>query len=207
MSACHALTGKVHAGLGQVDEPWRDARIAFIDTETTGLNAQTDRVVEIAVVVANQGVITERQCWLVNPECEIPAESTAVHHITNEMVADAPKFFEIADSLLALMCGAQLAAYNAEFDKAFVTAEFARLEYPLVGDWLCPLILVRQFQKYKKGKSLGATAQPMNFPMPSTLLPFRRPNRAPRTVRTWQKQTLSHGHQGPSTPWLQRWGR
>ncbi|MEI8124716.1 MAG: exonuclease domain-containing protein, partial [Parachlamydiaceae bacterium] len=68
-------------------------RPIFYDTETTGIRAEKDRVIEIAAYDPMNDRSFER---LVNPGCPIPAEATAIHHISNEMVADAPSFDVIA---------------------------------------------------------------------------------------------------------------
>ena len=74
-------------------------RPIFYDTETTGINAKVDRVVEIAAYDPERD---KTFCQLVNPQRSIPVEAAAVHKITEEMVADAPTFAEIIDPFAAL---------------------------------------------------------------------------------------------------------
>ncbi|MBS1603593.1 MAG: 3'-5' exonuclease, partial [Bacteroidetes bacterium] len=71
--------------------------LAIIDLETTGVNLGTDRIVEIAIVkiMPDGKKLVKRK--LINPEMPIPAGSTDIHGITNEMVKDAPSFKQVAN--------------------------------------------------------------------------------------------------------------
>jgi len=66
--------------------------IVFFDLETTGINIATDRIVEIALLKVYPNGNKESKTWLVNPEIEIPKETTAIHGITNEQVVNEPTF-------------------------------------------------------------------------------------------------------------------
>lgn len=70
--------------------------IIFFDLETTGVNFQKDRIVEISYIKVHPNGSEEERTYRVNPECPIPPESTAIHHITDEDVAGKPTFKEIA---------------------------------------------------------------------------------------------------------------
>lgn len=107
-------------------------REIVFDTETTGLNPETgDRVIEIAAVELDDFKLTERQFHVyINPEREIPAGAIDVHGITNEFIADKPKFAEVVDGFLAFIGDAPLVAHNAEFDFRFLNAELKRLGKP-----------------------------------------------------------------------------
>jgi DNA polymerase-3 subunit epsilon len=138
--------------------------IVSIDTETTGRNAATDRIVEVAAVVWQRGEVTARHSWLVNPGCPIPAEVTAVHGIDDAAVKDSPSFGDVAKDLASVLLGRVPLAYNAEFDQRFIAEEFARNSVELVNtppalrrgvEWLDPLVWARELQKYEKSKALG----------------------------------------------------
>lgn len=101
------------------------ARPIFYDTETTGLYAEKDRIVEIA---AYDPFNDKTFVQLINPQISIPAEATAIHRITDEMVAEAPAFAAIA-SQFQDFCGedAFLIAHNNDaFDIHFLRAEYKR---------------------------------------------------------------------------------
>ncbi len=147
---------------------WMDLPIAFIDVETTGRSSQNDRLVEIAVVIGERGEITARHSWLIHPGRPIPAESTAIHGIRDEDVADKPPFAEVAMEVLATLRGSIPAAYNAVFDRGFLLAELERAsvrpENPPPAmrrevDWIDPLAFARELYKHQGSRALGDMAQ------------------------------------------------
>lgn len=114
-------------------------REIVIDTETTGLDVQAGhRIVEIACLELMHHMPTGRKfhCY-VNPERDIPADALAVHGLTEEFLAGHPPFAAIADELAAFIAGDRLVIHNAEFDLAFLNAEFARLDR---GPLACPFV-------------------------------------------------------------------
>lgn len=101
--------------------------IVFFDLETTGVDITHDRIVEISIIkVMPDGQEIERS-RRVNPGIPIPAEATAVHGITNEMVADEPMFKQLAKSLANELTGCDLAGFNSNrFDIPMLDQEFQR---------------------------------------------------------------------------------
>lgn len=103
--------------------------VVTFDLETTGLNAQTDRIVEIAVIVKHgdkrkKDFIKSR---LINPGRPIPEETTAIHGITDEKVRDQPTFHDVAESLADIVRGNVIVGFNSNrFDVPFLLAEFER---------------------------------------------------------------------------------
>ncbi|MDE6300353.1 MAG: 3'-5' exonuclease, partial [Muribaculaceae bacterium] len=81
--------------------------IVFFDLETTGINITRDRIVEISIVKVSPGHEDrpEVKCRRINPEMPIPAEATAIHHISDADVADAPTFKQVAKSLADFIRG------------------------------------------------------------------------------------------------------
>nr|WP_256674640.1 DNA polymerase III subunit epsilon [Pseudomonas sp. ALS1131] len=100
-----------------------------LDTETTGMPV-TDghRIIEIGCVELLGRRLTGRHFHVyLNPDREIDEGAIAVHGITNEYVADKPRFKEVADEFYEFIKGAQLIIHNAAFDVGFINNEFALL--------------------------------------------------------------------------------
>lgn len=100
-------------------------RPIYYDTETTGISPQNDRIIEIA---AYDPVLDKTFEQLVNPGRAIPKEATAIHHITDEMVASAPSFNEVAVQFTQFCEGevVLIAHNNDAFDLHFLRNEFSR---------------------------------------------------------------------------------
>jgi len=101
--------------------------IAFIDLETTGVNISTDKIIEIAIVkiMPDGGKLSKRK--LINPQMPIPASSTAVHGITDEMVKNAPTFKQVANEIRQFIDNCDLGGYNSNrFDIPMLIEEFMR---------------------------------------------------------------------------------
>jgi DNA polymerase III subunit epsilon len=138
--------------------------LVSIDTETTGRDAENDRIVEIACVVWRDGSVVARHCWLVNPERPIPKQAFDVHGIGDGDVSDKPVFAAIVTELLDAMRGCVPVAYNAEFDRAFLLAELRRAAVPGDGlppaarkgiEWVDPLVWARELHKLERSRSLS----------------------------------------------------
>jgi len=101
--------------------------IAFFDLETTGVNLSTDRIVEIAIVKIMPDGSRQVKRKLINPEMPIPASSTEIHGITDEMVKDAPTFKQSANELKQFIESCDLGGYNSNrFDIPLLMEEFLR---------------------------------------------------------------------------------
>ena len=120
------------------------SRLVFLDLETTGGSPRADRVTEVALIVTEGGNEVGRWSSLVNPGCAIPPDIAWLTGITNEMVADAPRFEEIASEVLTRLDGEILVAHNARFDYGFLKGEFARLDVTFSAKTLCTAKLSRQ---------------------------------------------------------------
>lgn len=109
-------------------------REIIFDTETTGLDSQADRIIEIGAVELDNRFVTGRSFHvLVNPDGrEVHPEALAVHGISNAMLSDKPRFAEIIDQWFEFVGDGRLVAHNAGFDVGFFDAEFARLGFPPV---------------------------------------------------------------------------
>ena len=101
--------------------------IIFFDLETTGVNMSHDRIIELSYIKVYPNGTEEEKSMRINPEMSIPAESTAIHHITDEDVADKPTFKQIAKELAKVFEGCDIAGYNSNrFDIPLLMEEFLR---------------------------------------------------------------------------------
>lgn len=100
--------------------------VAF-DTETTGLNPLSDRVIEIGAVKFNSNGIIDSYDQLINPKISLKPHIVELTHITDSMLLAQPVFFNIANDFLKFIDGTILVAHNAQFDLRFINAELARL--------------------------------------------------------------------------------
>ena len=102
--------------------------IAFIDLETTGINISIDRIVEIAIVKVLPDGTRQVKRKLINPLMPIPASSSAIHGITDEMVKEAPSFKQVANEIKQFLEHCDLGGYNSNrFDIPMLIEEFLRI--------------------------------------------------------------------------------
>ena len=123
---CFGCAGQpVWAAAGE--ETASNALFAAVDIETTGLDQAADRIVEIAAVKFCGGETVSRRSWLLNPGMPIPKSAYKIHHISNKMVADSPRFADVADELRQFLGDSVLLIHNARFDVAFLSGELKRI--------------------------------------------------------------------------------
>ena len=111
----------------------RAMRQIFLDTETTGLSADTgDRLVEIGCIeMLNRRLSGRTLHFYVNPGRPCNPEAVKVHGLTDDFLADKPSFAQVADEVMAFLSGAEVIIHNAAFDVGFLDAELRRLGRPL----------------------------------------------------------------------------
>jgi DNA polymerase-3 subunit epsilon len=136
---------------------------SIIDIETTGQHVQIGKITEIAIFVHNGQQITQSFSSLVNPECYIPAYITRLTGIDNKMVEHAPKFYEIARTIVELTAGNIFVAHNVMFDYSFVREEFKRLGYNFKRKTLCTVKLGRKYLPGHRSYSLGNICSDLNI--------------------------------------------
>lgn len=103
--------------------------ICFFDLETTGIEVSKDRIVEISIFKVFPNGTTESKTWLVNPTIPIPPQTTAVHGITDEKVANEPTFKELASQIHNMIKDSDLGGYNSDrFDIPLLAEELLRAE-------------------------------------------------------------------------------
>ena len=128
---------------------------AIIDIETTGGSATNSRITEIAIYIHDGEKIIREYQTLINPCCEIPYNIIQLTGITNQMVADAPLFKEVAESILEFTKDQIFVAHNVNFDYNFVKAEFNRMGISFRRKKLCTVRLSRKILPGKTSYSLG----------------------------------------------------
>jgi DNA polymerase-3 subunit epsilon len=104
------------------------ARQVFLDTETTGLNAEGgDRIVEIGCVeMVGRRLTGNNRHYYVNPQRPSHPDALRVHGLTEEFLADKPLFDAVAGDLLEFLAGAEVVIHNAAFDVGFLDEELRR---------------------------------------------------------------------------------
>ena len=128
-------------------------REIIFDTETTGLDAREDRIIEIGGIELVNRFPTGRSFHrYINPQGrQIHPDAQAVHGISAGDLADKPVFSGIADEFRAFVEGARLVAHNAGFDINFINAEYARLGHPPVAPDLVVDTLALAKRKHPMG--------------------------------------------------------
>jgi DNA polymerase III subunit epsilon len=101
-----------------------------LDCESTGLDPEQDRIVEIAGARFNFEKVLQQMESLINPECDIPQTSQEIHKISKEMILDKPKIKEFLPSFLKMIDGHILVGHGIGFDIALIAAEAKRNQIP-----------------------------------------------------------------------------
>lgn len=129
---------------------------AVVDIETTGNGYSGMKITEISIFRHDGDKVVDEFTSLVNPECNIPPFITNLTGITNAMVAHAPKFFEIAKHVNAILEDAIFVAHNVNFDYPIVKREFNELGFDFKRKKLCTVRLSRKLIPNLSSYSLGA---------------------------------------------------
>lgn len=125
-----------------------------VDVETTGGRTGNHRLTEIGAVKMQGGEIIDEWQSLLNPQRPIPPNITRLTGITDEMVASAPLFHEVAESFTKFMGDAIFAAHNVNFDYGFIAMEFKRLERRFRHPKICTVASMRKLYPGHKSYSL-----------------------------------------------------
>ena len=106
--------------------PISKQRYVAFDLETTGLKHNADAIVEIGAVRVENGEITEEFHQFIDPERPMPAEVSAINHITDDMLTGMPKIHQVLPAFLAFIGDDVIAAHNASFDYRFIAQQCMR---------------------------------------------------------------------------------
>jgi DNA polymerase-3 subunit epsilon len=128
---------------------------AIVDIETTGSSANYGKVTEVAILIHDGKRVVDEFQSLINPERPIPMNITHLTGISNEMVHDAPRFYEVAKEILQMLEGNVFVAHNVNFDYSFLKNEFQQLGGNLNLKKLCTVRLSRKILPGFSSYSLG----------------------------------------------------
>ncbi|PRX53774.1 exonuclease domain-containing protein [Flagellimonas meridianipacifica] len=137
----------------------------IIDIETTGNGIKGNRITEIAIFKHDGQKIIDEFTSLVNPQCPIPYFITGLTGIDNQMVANAPLFSDIADTVLNLTQDSIFVAHSVNFDYGVVKEEFRQLGVAFVRKKLCTVRLSRKLIPGLRSYSLGKLCSSVNIPL------------------------------------------
>ncbi|WP_317174737.1 3'-5' exonuclease [Flavobacterium sp. HJJ] len=157
---------------------------AIVDIETTGGNASSSRITEIAIIINDGKNIIERWETLVNPQKDIPASIFALIGIDNEMVKNAPIFDDISEKVLEMLSDRIFVAHNVNFDYSFVRHELEKSGFKWTARKLCTVRDARKIRPGFKSYSLGKLCRTLDIPLKNqhraggdayaTFIPFSR---------------------------------
>jgi DNA polymerase III epsilon subunit-like protein len=136
--------------------PWANLPFLCVDTETTGLDRNTHRVIEVAWLLFQQQQVVFSDARLCSTGEPLPPEIVELTGISDTMLAGQPEFAAHADALIEAMSKAAfIVAYNAGFDKLFLEAEMRRIGKTMPDlPWIDPCVFIREIDRYQKGKKL-----------------------------------------------------
>jgi len=151
----HTVLRRIAAD-GSDDRPLGELAYTVFDTETTGLEpAQGHRIIEIGCVeLLDRKLTGSRFHVYLNPEREVDAGAVAVHGLSNDFLADKPRFADIVQDFIDFVIGAELIIHNAPFDVGFLNHELNRLTagYKTIGDYCAILDTLLMARKKHPGQ-------------------------------------------------------
>ncbi|MDP3312426.1 exonuclease domain-containing protein [Lutibacter sp.] len=133
---------------------------SIVDIETTG---HSNKITEISIFIFDGKKVVDEYTTLVNPECNIPPFITNLTGITNAMVGNAPKFYEIAKKVYDITKDTIFVAHNVNFDYNIIHQEFKDLGFDFKRKKLCTIRLSRKLIPHLKSYSLGSLCATQNI--------------------------------------------
>lgn len=180
MYFCYPISAK-----HEINNPHSHLKLfTIIDIETTGGNALSEKITEIAIFVHDGMSVVDEFQTLINPEKNIPPFISRMTGISNEMVENAPKFYEVAKRIVEITDGKIFVAHNSQFDYSFVRQEFRNLGYDFKRDTLCTCKLSRKMLPGLPSYSLGRLSQSLNIELKDR---HRAGGDAAATVKLFEK--------------------
>ncbi len=121
----------------------QNERILILDTETTGLNFESDKIIEIGIVELKDNVLTQN-CFheYINPEKEISISAQKIHGISNQFLTDKPKFSQIAQKFLDFIKDDIIVIHNSEFDTSFINKELQNCGFNILENFIIDTVKI-----------------------------------------------------------------
>ncbi len=139
---------------------------AIIDIETTGLSPSSEKITEIAIIIHDGENVVKEFSTLFNPQRKIPYRITQITGINNQMVNNAPKFYEVAKQIVELTENKIIVGHNVKFDYGFIRSEFKSLGYDFKRQTLDTIKLARKLIPGKPSYSLGKLCKSLGIQNP-----------------------------------------
>ncbi len=139
---------------------------AIIDIETTGLSPSSEKITEIAIIIHDGENVVKEFSTLFNPQRKIPYRITQITGINNQMVNNAPKFYEVAKQIVELTENKIIVGHNVKFDYGFIRSEFKSLGYDFKRQTLDTIKLARKLIPGKPSYSLGKLCKSLEIQNP-----------------------------------------
>lgn len=160
--------------------------VAIIDFETTGLSPNMgDRATEVAVVLVENGKVTDHYQSLMNAGVPIPAFIESLTGISNAMLRKAPPTEEVMSALAEFIGTIPLVAHNASFDSKFLDAEWSRIKLRRKQEFVCSMLLARRVYPAAPDHKLGTLVN--HLKLPSAARHHRALADAEMTAHLWLK--------------------
>ncbi|MBO5034576.1 MAG: PolC-type DNA polymerase III [Oscillospiraceae bacterium] len=148
---------------GQSSQDFHGEIVCF-DIETTGLNKNQDKIIEIGAVILRDGEVRETFNTFVSPGRSLPREIIELTGITDKMLEGAPSQAEAVNAFLDFAGDRPLAAHNAEFDVGFISLACKQMGRELPNPWIDSLILSQNLLPDLKNFKLDTVANRLNLP-------------------------------------------
>ncbi|HER41267.1 MAG TPA: 3'-5' exonuclease, partial [Salinimicrobium catena] len=138
---------------------------SILDIETTGGKYNEEGITEIAVYKFDGHKVVDQFISLVNPEIPIQPFVVGLTGINNEMLRNAPKFYEVAKRIVEITEGTIIVAHNAKFDYRILRTEFKRLGFEFERESLCTVELSKKLIPGQNSYSLGKLVRALGIPL------------------------------------------
>lgn len=161
-------------------------RVAIIDFETTGMYPDSDRIIEVAVALVENGEVIDTFDQLMDPGFRVPSFIASLTGISTEMVRGQPSPEEVMPQLRAFVGDCPCLAHNASFDRRFFEHEMQRADQAHTRPWLCSVLLSRRLIIDAPNNKLGTLFSHLGLSLPAGMRAHRALADVLMTVELWK---------------------